>query len=123
MPLQDDPINVCNAPSKKAWVEGLTVVSEADFRRYVISRHIKTLIDPTSCRPMPHGRDKWDLMAAEILAEPELASWPVTSVEHVMKSEVWSTWTPKQRFNLKNLFGWRFGWAFYFGTVQVSKAA
>lgn len=98
----------------------LVIVKEEDFRRYLISRHIKYTIDPASCREMPHGRDKWDLMAAEILIDPELKRWPAMTVEDVKRSPVWATWTPKQRRDFEHTLDWRYGWAFYFGTVQAS---
>ena len=69
---------------------------------------------------MPHGRDKWDLMAVEILNDPMLTSWLAVSSQAVMQTETWKRWTPKERSTFQNLLGWRFGWAFYFGTVQVS---
>ena len=71
----------------------------------------------------PLRHDKWDLIAAEILADPELAPWPLTCVEHVMNSEAQPTWTPKQRSDFKHLFVWRFGWAFFFGTFQEQNSS
>ncbi len=119
MTLQDDPEGANLAPGRKAWVNELVVVKEEDFRRYVLSRHIKRLIDPTCCCEMPDGRDKWDLMAAEIMVDPELKAWPTMTIEDLKKSPVWASWTTKQRQTCENTLEWRFGWALYFGTVQV----
>lgn len=117
--LQDDPDGANNAPSRKAWVNQLTVIKEVDFQRYVASRHVTALIDPAVCVPLPHGRDKWDLMAADMIADPELDNWPTKGVKDVEQSVLWATWTPNQQSWFKFTFASRFGWAFYFGTVQV----
>ena len=117
--LQDDPAGANSAPSRKAWVSQLTVVKEVDFRRYAASRYIKHLIDPDSCVALPHGRDKWDLMAADIMDDPDLDSWPERGIRDMEQSELWATWSLRQRQNFKAAFKRRFGWAFYFGTVQV----
>lgn len=117
--LQDDPDGANRAPSRKAWVNELTVIKEVDFRRYVASRYVKALIDPSVCVPLPHGRDKWDLMASDMIADPELTTWPAQGVKDVEQSQLWASWTPKQRSNFKNTFNTRFGWQFYFSTVQV----
>ena len=95
------------------------MIKEVDFKRYAASRYIKSLIDPIACPPMPHGRDKWDRMAADMIDNPQLDAWPARGVKDVQQSEVWATWTPKRRDKFKNTFESRFGWAFYFGTVQV----
>lgn len=71
---QDDPDGANGAPSRKAWVNQLTVIKEVDFQRYVASRHVQALIDPSVCTPLPHGRDKWDLVAADMIADPELTN-------------------------------------------------
>lgn len=81
--MQDDPEGYNQAPSRKAWVKQLTVIKEVDFQRYVASRHIRCLIDPTALAPTPHGRDKWDLMAAELSDDPELTTWPAMGVKDV----------------------------------------
>ena len=118
--MQDDPEDVNSAPSRKAWVNQLKVIKEADFQRYVASRHVKSLTDPATCAPLPHGRDKWDVMAAEMMADPELTSWPAVNIEELAKTELWASWTHKQRSDLKNKLEFRFGYAFYFSTVGVS---
>ena len=38
--MDEDPQNFNSAPSKKAWVQGVTCVKEADFKRFVIARAI-----------------------------------------------------------------------------------
>ena len=47
--MQDDPKGASSAPSRKAWVNQLTVIKEADFQRYVASNHVKSLTDATTC--------------------------------------------------------------------------
>lgn len=68
---------------------------------------------------MPHGRDKLDHMAADILNEPDLDTWPERGIKDVQQSVLWASWLARQRSSVKNAFQRRFGCAFYFGTVQV----
>lgn len=117
--MQDDPEDANAAPIRKAWVDQLKVIKEVDFQRYVASRYVKSLTDPAACAPLPHGRDKWDVMAAEMMADPELTSWPAVNLQELAKTELWRSWTPKQRSNLKDKLDMRFGYAFYFSTVGV----
>lgn len=83
------------------------------------SRYVKSLTDPAACAPLPNGRDKWDVMAAEMIADPELTAWPAVNFQELAKTELWASWTNKQRSNLKDKLDMRFGYAFYFSTVGV----
>ena len=64
---------------------------------------------------------KWDVMAAEMMADPVLTTWPAVNIQELAKTEqrLWASWTHKQRSDLKNKLEIRFGYAFYCSTVGV----